>query len=175
MKKPEFSHILIIFDTEKQLLNAYDQLFDHQHFRIVNIYSPVPIDLLANNFNKNTGWSGVPALLGGLMGFLLALIFQLWVNTTAYPLIFGGKPYLSPLSYVPVVFESTILISSLMLFLVFVFQIRNSKFSFNNKKIKTIPENMFSLQLQISSDVDDDFIHHQLSAFSPEHIIIQKY
>jgi hypothetical protein len=45
----------------------------------------------------------------GLFGFTVALSFMSWVFTTDWPIIFGGKPFFSLPSFIPITFEFTVL------------------------------------------------------------------
>jgi hypothetical protein len=52
----------------------------------------------------------------GMTGALLAFVMQYWMNAVDYRFIIGGKPFNSFPSSVPVIFEVTVLLSSLTAF-----------------------------------------------------------
>ena len=58
----------------------------------------------------------VVVLGAGGAGALLALAVLHWTNGIDYPLDVGGRPLLSLPSYVPIVFETTVLFASLAAF-----------------------------------------------------------
>jgi hypothetical protein len=53
----------------------------------------------------------------GITGCVLAYLMQWWMNGVNYKLIVGGKPFNSIPSDIPVIFEVTVLLSSLTAFL----------------------------------------------------------
>jgi len=52
----------------------------------------------------------------GVMGCVLGYVMQWWMNGVDYKLIVGGKPFNSVPSDIPVIFEVTVLLSSLTAF-----------------------------------------------------------
>jgi len=58
--------------------------------------------------------SAIPKIgfISGMLGGALALLFQIWVFTKAWPLDIGGKPFLAIPSFIPVTFELTVLIAA---------------------------------------------------------------
>jgi hypothetical protein len=57
----------------------------------------------------------VPLLVlgGGVTGLLAGFVLQYYVSVIAYPLNIGGRPLFSFPSYIPVMFELTILLAAL--------------------------------------------------------------
>ncbi len=56
----------------------------------------------------------------GLTGTVTALGVMTYVNTMAYPTIFGGKPFWSLPAFIPVVFETTVLMAAVGMFFVYI-------------------------------------------------------
>jgi hypothetical protein len=48
-----------------------------------------------------------------MLGTLTAFGFMSWVFTRDWPIIFGGKPYFSAPSFIPITFELTVLFASI--------------------------------------------------------------
>ena len=55
------------------------------------------------------GWI---VIVCGMIGFCFAFTLMWWTNGLDYPLVIGGKPGFSIPSMVPILFESTVLLSS---------------------------------------------------------------
>ena len=51
-------------------------------------------------------------LAGGLLGGIGGFGLQYWVSVIEYPTIAGGKPFLSWPSFIPVTFETTVLVAA---------------------------------------------------------------
>jgi hypothetical protein len=59
------------------------------------------------------------AFIAGVIGGALGLLFQIWVFTRAWPLVIGGKPFLSIPSFIPVTFELVVLFAAFALVIFF--------------------------------------------------------
>jgi hypothetical protein len=59
------------------------------------------------------------AFWGGAVGAIAGFGFQAWVFTSAYPLNFGGKPFFSVPSFIPVTFEVTVLFAAFSMVIAF--------------------------------------------------------
>ena len=81
-------------------------------FRKMDGYSPFPIEELAEAIGHHH--SPLPRIVlgGGILGCLGGYTLQYWVSTIAYPLNVGGRPLHSWPSFIPVTFESTVLLAS---------------------------------------------------------------
>jgi len=55
-------------------------------------------------------------LAGGLLGAALAYLIEWWCAAVSYPVIVGGRPYHSAPAFVPIAFETAILVASLTAF-----------------------------------------------------------
>lgn len=100
------------FDTGEKLLAAARRARD-EGFRRMDAYAPMPVEGLAEAvaLHKTTIEKLVLAagLLGGTGGFMLCW----WMTVVAYPHNVAGRPLNSWPAYVPITFESMVLIACL--------------------------------------------------------------
>jgi hypothetical protein len=86
-----------------------------QGWRIADIYTPCPV----HGLDEALGWrrSLLPAacLLGGAAGAALAIWFQFWASAQDWPINVGGRPWNSLPAFVPVAFESMVLLGGFTL------------------------------------------------------------
>lgn len=110
------------FDDEHQLMDAIKEL-RNQNVRIRDVFTPFPVHGLDHLLGYRR--SNIPKVgfWGGFIGAAAGLGFQAWVFTKAYPINFGGKPFFSLPSFIPVTFECTILFAAFAM--VFAFLIRS--------------------------------------------------
>lgn len=106
------------FTDEHDLLEAVKKLQD-EGIRIEDVRTPFPVHGLDAVLKLPR--SGLPkvAFAAGVAGAVLALLFQIWVFTQAWPLVIGGKPYLSLPAFIPVTFEVTVLFAAFAMVFVF--------------------------------------------------------
>ncbi len=83
-------------------------------YRRFDAYSPMPVAGLAEAIGFTRTRMPMVVLLGGLVGLVSGYALQYWVATIAYPLNVGGRPLNSWPAFVPITFETTILVASLM-------------------------------------------------------------
>lgn len=103
-----------LYFDDKDLLEGI-KIIQTKGVRILDVLTPFPVhgldDLL--QFKR----SRLPRLgfFAGVIGAVLAFLFQAWVFTGSWPINFGGKPFLSVPSFVPVTFEMAVLFSAISL------------------------------------------------------------
>jgi hypothetical protein len=81
-------------------------------YRRVDAYTPFPIEELAEALEFRDRRLPALVLAGGCAGALAGFGLQYWINVINYPLIAGGKPFLSWPNFIPVTFEMTILFAA---------------------------------------------------------------
>jgi len=105
-------YVTVVFDDEEPLLQAVKKIRE-QNEKIIDVLTPFPVHgldkALGMKRSRIPGAGFICGAIGGLLGFL----FQAWVFAVDYPLVFGGKPYLSVPSFIPVTFELTVLFTAL--------------------------------------------------------------
>ena len=105
------SIVLAEFQSPGDLLNAAKSVHDAgiKHFET---YSPFPIHGMDDAMGLGQSKLGWIVLMGGLTGLSAGFALQTWVSTSAYKIVYSGKPLFSYQAFVPVTFEIMILFSS---------------------------------------------------------------
>jgi len=110
---PRLYGVMVEFASTDALLAGCRRTRD-AGFRKIDAFSPSPVHGLTEAIGyKGRGWIAKTVFLGGLLGGCGAFLLQWWTATVAYPFNVGGRPPLSWPAFIPVVFESTILIATL--------------------------------------------------------------
>ncbi len=109
---PLYYGMMAEFENADKLLAATQRAYA-EGYRKIDAYTPYPVEGLAEA--TGMGWTWVPliVLVGGIIGGVLGYALEYWVSAVAYPLNVGGRPLNSWPLFVPVVFETTILIAAL--------------------------------------------------------------
>jgi hypothetical protein len=102
--------VAAFFDHPKHLMAAatYARDSDYEEFEA---YSPFPIHGMDEAMGLGRSWIPWVTFGAGLTGFILANMLQFGMMTFDWPMIIGGKPFAPWPSFVPIMFELTVLIS----------------------------------------------------------------
>ncbi|WP_080053931.1 DUF3341 domain-containing protein [Spirosoma aerolatum] len=101
-----------IFDDDDVVLQAVKEV-KKAGVRIHEVYSPFPIHGLDVALGHPRTRLGIAAFLFGMTGTLCALALTFYTEGFDWPMIVGGKDSYSPIIYVPIFFELTVLICAL--------------------------------------------------------------
>ncbi len=147
--------LLGVFDDDLQLLAAAKNIRKSGK-KIYDVYTPFPIhgidDVLAL---KPTGLH-TAGFVFGATGVLLMLLYITWINTVNYPIIVGGKPYFSLPAYVPVLFEVTVLSSSVGMVIVYFVRNRLSPIRQTPVLDKRITDDRFVMAFDLDKMSDQE-------------------
>lgn len=99
------------FTEPATLFHACESLRD-AGYKNFDAHTPFPVHGLENAMGLKPSRLPWIVLACALTGAGAALLMQIWMTVIDYPLIIGGKPFLTLPSYVPITFELTILFSA---------------------------------------------------------------
>ncbi len=110
------------FLDDKDLVEGIRAL-QKKDIKIADVRTPFPVHGLDKVLKMRRSRLPRAGFLAGTFGVVIGFGFQAWVFTQAWPLNFGGKPFLSIPSFIPVTFELAVLCAAFAL--VFGFLIRS--------------------------------------------------
>lgn len=110
------------FNDDKDLIVAIKKL-QEKEVVIADVRTPFPVHGLDTVLKMRRSRLPKAGFVAGSIGLIVGFGFQAWVFTKGWPLNFGGKPFLSVPSFIPVTFEVTVLFAALAL--VFGFLLRS--------------------------------------------------
>jgi hypothetical protein len=100
--------ILAEFDTPTEMVDAARQIRDAGYTK-TDAFSPFPLHEIDEALGIKRSILPYIVFGGGLTGLLTGLFLQIYVHAIDYPLNVGGRPYISLPSFVPPMYELTIL------------------------------------------------------------------
>ena len=109
--KPGSKFLLGVFDDEDVLVDAVTEARS-QGIRIHDCYTPFPVHGLGHALGYKRSKLPIAAFLFGTLGLGLALLMQFYMMKIDWPMIIGGKNFAS-ITFIPVSFELTVLLSAL--------------------------------------------------------------
>lgn len=104
--------VLAEFDGPDELVAASRRVHEAGYKRFES-YSPFPIHGLAEAMGFAKTRLPMIVLMGGITGAIAGYALPYWVSAIEYPLNVGGRPYNSWPSFIPVIFEMTVLFAAL--------------------------------------------------------------
>ncbi len=111
MKRPPIHGLMAEFDSPTELVLAARRAHD-EGYRKMDAYTPFPIEELSDAIGFRHTRLPLVVLIGGIVGCLGGYGLQYWVSAIEYPLNVGGRPYNSWPSFIPVTFETTVLVAA---------------------------------------------------------------
>lgn len=112
MKRPPIYGLMAEFDSPTELVRAAQRARD-EGYRRMDAYTPFPIEELSEAIGFHHTRLPLVVLIGGILGCLGGYGLQYWVAAIAYPVNVGGRPYNSWPSFIPITFETTVLVAAL--------------------------------------------------------------
>jgi hypothetical protein len=104
--------IVGVFDDEEILMTGIKSVRDNG-VKIHEVYSPFPVHGIDDALGYKRSRLPIAAFLFGLTGTSLALTMQIWMLGYDWPMIIGGKNFVSLPPFIPVTFELTVLLAAL--------------------------------------------------------------
>ena len=109
------------FAHEDDLLGAV-RAVQERGWEIVDVYGPYAVHGLEHVLNWRRSRLPVACFFGGAVGAGLAAWFQYWATAWDWPLNVGGRPWNSLPAFVPVIFESMVLLAGFTLLFAWLFR-----------------------------------------------------
>ncbi len=104
--------LLAEFVEPDELVKATARIYD-AGYRDFEAYTPMPVEGLPEAVGFPRSRMPLTVLIGGVVGCLAGFGMQYYFTVIDYPLNIGGRPLNSWPSFVPVVFELTVLFAAL--------------------------------------------------------------
>jgi Alternative complex III, ActD subunit len=100
------------FESPTDVVAAARRAYE-EGYRKMDAFSPFPIEELSEAIGFHRNRLPLIVLIGGIVGCLGGFALCYWVSVHAYPLNVGGRPLNSWPAFIPVTFETTILVAAL--------------------------------------------------------------
>jgi len=100
------------FQSPEQLLEAALKARDAGYSRL-DAYSTLPIEGLSEAVGLESTRLPLIVLISGILGGIGGFALQYWISVIDFPLNVGGRPFNSWPSFVPIMFETTVLCAAL--------------------------------------------------------------
>jgi hypothetical protein len=105
---PAIYGIMAEFVSPDDLIKAGHLAYE-RGYRIMEAYTPFPVDGVAESIGYHRNRVAPMVFLGGLAGGCLGFGMQWFSAVVHYPLNIGGRPLFSWPAFIPITFETTVL------------------------------------------------------------------
>src|SRR5665213_3829091 len=112
MTRPSLYGLMAEFSDPTELV-AGTRTAHGAGYRVMDAYSPMPIEGLHEALGEGPSKLPLIVLIGGVVGGVSGYALQWWASAVAYPINVGGRPLHSWPAFIPVTFECTILVAAL--------------------------------------------------------------
>jgi hypothetical protein len=103
--------LLAEFDTATEMVDAANKIREAGYTK-TDAFSPFPLHEIDEALGIKRSILPYMVFCGGIIGLLSGLALQYYVHVIDYPLNVGGRPYFSLPSFIPPMFELTILLAA---------------------------------------------------------------
>lgn len=144
-----------LYDDEQELIKAVKEAHAAD-LDIMDVYTPFPVHGLDPVLGLSESRLHQAGFVYGALGTLTAFGVMTWVFTRDWPIIFGGKPYFSAPSFIPITFELTVLFASIGMVVTF-YVINGLGPGVTNKYIDPrVTDDKFCIAFDVSESSDDE-------------------
>ena len=112
MIRPPIYGMMAEFETPTDLVVAIRKARD-VGYRLMDAYTPFPIEEVSEALHIHDRRLPLLVLIGGICGFIGGYALQYWISVIEYPLNVGGRPLHSWPAFIPITFETTVLVAAL--------------------------------------------------------------
>jgi len=158
----EKTYVSGYFPDDKDLIVAIKEL-QEKNVDIADVRTPFPVHGLDKVLNYRRSRLPRAGFIAGVIGCAIGFGFQAWVFTQAWPLNFGGKPYLSVPSFIPVTFELTVLFAAFALVFGFLISSKLGPGSDNVIYDEGVTDDRFQILLEVK-DANGDALQESLQS-----------
>jgi hypothetical protein len=106
------NYLVGIFDDDERVLKGITEVRE-KGVKIEDVYTPFPVHGIEDKLGYKKSRLSIVAFMFGALGTSLAILMQSWMLGYDWPMIIGGKNFISAPTFVPVTFELTVLVGSL--------------------------------------------------------------
>lgn len=105
-------HFLVgVFDDQDELLHGVEDV-RAKGVKIHEVFTPFPVHHLEHALGYKRSRMPVAAFMFGVTGTTCAILMQTLMSGVDWPVIIGGKPFISLPDFVPITFEMTVLFAA---------------------------------------------------------------
>jgi mono/diheme cytochrome c family protein len=159
MDKNPLYAISALFDSPDAIIHAAEET-SGAGYTDFDVNTPYPVHGMDGAMRLRPSRMGFFAFAFGLLGTVSAVGLMSWVTLAEYPLVIGGKPFWSWPAFVPIAFELTVLLASVLsvvAMIVIYFKMPNTSHPLHDTPyMKKVSSDMFGIYIKSSDPKFDE-------------------
>jgi mono/diheme cytochrome c family protein len=159
MDKNPLYAISALFDSPDAIIHAAEETSAAGYTQF-DVNTPYPVHGMDGAMRLRPSRMGLFAFAFGLFGTVSAVGLMSWVTLVEYPLVIGGKPFWSWPAFVPIAFELTVLLASVLsvvAMIVIYFKMPNTSHPIHDTRyMKKVSADMFGIYIKSSDPKFDE-------------------
>jgi mono/diheme cytochrome c family protein len=101
--------VTALFDTADEVINAARKV-SKAGYKNFDVNTPYPVHGMDRAMGLKRSKVGFVTTFLGFSGTAFILLFAFWTMSLDYPMVIGGKPFFSLPAFIPITFETTVLL-----------------------------------------------------------------
>lgn len=172
MNNKKIFGITALFKTPDEIISAAKKTADAGYTKF-DINTPYPVHGMDGAMRLKPSRLGFVTLVFGLTGATVALLFMYWTMSVDYPMVIGGKPFFALPAFIPVTFEVTVLLATVMtvisMLAIFFGLPRNDHPLHDTKYMKFVSKDHYGLVIESDDPMFDEAkVKNFISELNPE-------
>lgn len=160
MAKKKF--VVACFDDEKVLFPAVKKV-RLAGYKIHDVYTPFPIHGLDHALGLRETSLHTAGFIYGITGTSIALGGMSWIFTSDWPLNIDGKPHFPLPAFIPITFETTVLLSAVGMVLTFCYLCQLAPFVKKHHFHPRATDDLFVMAIECTSKTNVEDLQNFLS------------
>jgi len=161
------------FDDEEVLFPAVKNV-RKTGYKIHDVYTPFAIHGLDNALGLRETSLHTAGFIYGITGTATALGFISWIFTNDWPMNIGGKPYFALPAWVPIIFELTVLFSSVGMVLTFCYLCQMAPFVKKHHFHPRATDDLFVMVIELTSKTKEEEAKSYLQSVGAKEVHVQQ-
>src|SRR5579864_7197266 len=149
--------------TDEQVLFPAIRKVRSAGIKIHDVYTPMPIHGLDHALGLRETSLHTAGFIYGISGTTIALGGMGWVFTADWPLNIGGKPHFPLPAFIPITFESTVLLSAVGMVLTFCYLCQMAPFVKKHHFHLRATDDLFVMVIECTAKTNVDDLQSFLS------------
>src|SRR6201990_2702021 len=160
------------FDDENVLFPAVKKV-RLAGYKIHDVYTPFPIHGLDHAIGLRETSLHTAGFIYGISGTTIALGGMGWVFTADWPLNIGGKPHFPLPAFIPITFETTVLLSAVGMVLTFCYLCQLAPFVKKHHFHPRATDDMFVMVIECTAKTNEGEVSGYLQSLGAIEINVQ--